>query len=332
MSTQTNHVGNPVPRNGANGFSARTLNQIMATLEPLKEQFADPEINEIMINGPDDVFITRGGLDVRLKVELSKANITSAITLVAGYVEKEVGEKSKSRQLSARLPGFRIEAVLPPVAVKGPTMCIRRHASRIFKMEEYLSAGIITEKRAQIVHDAIEARENFLVGGGTGSGKTTLMNTVLDLIPPDERLYVIETVHELQISAPNHVLIECDEDLGVTPRLAVRTGMRMAPKRIIVGELRGPEAYDWLDAANTGHPGSGATIHANSAPKCLGRLQNLLLKANMGVPLDPLRIDIGETVQWIFFIKRDGAKREISEVCRVHGYDPQKGEYEMEHF
>lgn len=313
------------------GHTQRVLKQLMDTLDVLKSHFDDPEINEIMINGPDDVFISKHGNDVKLRVKLPASNIRAAITLIAGLVEKEVGEKSKQRILSARLPGFRVEAILPPVAVRGPTMCIRRHASRVFSIEEYIASGVISENYANLLHQAIGARENFLVVGGTGSGKTTLMNTALSMVPKDERLFVIETVHELQITSPNAVLVECDDEQGITPRKAVRTAMRYAPKRVIIGELRGPEAYDWMDAANTGHPGSAATIHANSAARALGRLENLLLMANMGIPHEALRVAIAESVQWLFFIKRDGAVRTVSEVCRLHDFDRQKGQYVLEH-
>lgn len=314
------------------GHTKRVLNQLMETLEVLKPYFADEDINEIMINGPDDIFIAKHGKDIKLKVQLAAPSIRAAIQLIAGLVDKEVGEKSNQRVLSARLPGFRVEAILPPVAVNGPSMCIRRHASRIFTIDEYVASGVISEKYAGLMQKAILAKENILVVGGTGSGKTTLMNTMLAMVPPEERLFVIETVHELQINSPNAVLVECDDEQGVTPRKAVRTAMRYAPKRVIVGELRGAEAWDWMDAANTGHPGSAATIHANSASRALGRLENLLLMANMGVPHEALRVAIAESVQWMFYIKREGATRSLSEICRVHDFNRKTGEYELEHF
>jgi len=314
------------------GYTQRILSQLMDTLEVLRPHFEDPDVNEIMINAPNVVFITRGGRDIKLNVRLEAANIRAAITLIASIVEKEVGEKSKQRVLSARLPGFRIEAVLPPNAVNGPSMCIRRHASRVFCIEEYIASGAISEARAKLLQGAIDAHDNFLIVGGTGSGKTTLMNTALSMVSPDDRLFVIETVHELMVNSPNHFLLECDDEQGITPRKAVRTAMRYAPKRVIVGELRGPEAYDWMDAANTGHPGSAATIHANSAARAIGRLENLLLMANMGVPHEVLRVAIGESVQWMFYIRREGAKRSVTEVVRLHDFDRAKGEYITEKF
>jgi len=313
------------------GNTQRVLAQLMDTLDVLRPYFADGEINEIMINGPDDVFISKHGEDTKVRVKLSAPNIRAAITLIAGLMEKEVGEKSKQRVLSARLPGFRIEALLPPVAVNGPSMCIRRHAARVFSIEEYVASGVISEKYAGLMEQAIAAKENFLIVGGTGSGKTTLMNTALSMVPKEERLFVIETVHELKITSPNAVLVECDDEQGMTARRAVRTAMRYAPKRVIVGELRGPEAYDWMDAANTGHPGSAATIHANSASRALGRLENLVLMADMGIPHEAIRVAIADTLQWMFYIKREGSKRAVSEVCRLHGFDRASGDYSLEH-
>lgn len=313
-------------------YSVSVLAQIKDTLEVLRPYFDDEDVNEIMVNGPDDVFISKHGREKRIPVMLSAGTIRTAITLIASYVAKEIGEKSNRRILSARLPGFRIEAILPPVAVNGPSMCIRRHSAKVFSIDEYISSGVISESFAKHLESAISARQNFLIAGGTGSGKTTFMNTALSMIPADERLFVIETVHELQVKSENCVLIECDEDQGVTPRMAVRTAMRYAPKRIIVGELRGPEAHDWKDAANTGHPGSAATIHANSANSTLSRLENLLLSADMGVPYEPLCASIGETVQWMFYIQRDGPVRKVSQVSRLHGYDRKRSEYEIETF
>lgn len=314
------------------GFKQQVLQQIKDTLHVLQPFFEDEQVNEIMVNAPNEVFISRAGKDLRVPVRLGAGEISAAITLVATMVAKEVGEKSGHRIVSGRLPGFRVEAILPPVAVNGPSMCIRRHASRLFTLEEYVASGVISEWHAQLLDGAIASHDNFLIVGGTGSGKTTLMNTALARMNSQERLFVIESVQELQVLADNRVLLECDEEQGITARRAVRTAMRYAPKRIVIGELRGGEAYDWLDAANTGHPGSAATIHANSADYALTRLENLLLMANMGVPFEPLRARIGETVQWMFYIERQGATRRVSQVSRLHGYDRASGEYQIEHF
>lgn len=311
------------------GYKQQVLNQIKDTLSSIRALFEDESVTEIMVNAPHEVFVSKQGRNVRVPVRLGAPEISAAITLIASLVAKEVGEKSGRRILSARLPGFRIEAILPPVAVRGPAMCIRRHAARVFSIDEYVASGTISPEYAQLLQDVIDARENFLIVGGTGSGKTTLMNTALSMIPKDQRLFVIETVHELQLVADDHMLVECDADQGVTPRAAVQAALRFFPWRIIVGELRGPEAYDWLDGGNTGHPGSAATIHANSASKALPRLENLLLMADRGVPYESIRAAIANDPLWMFYIERNGAKRKVSQVSQLLGYDRRKGDYDV---
>lgn len=307
------------------GYSQRNLASFQDALAPLRSVFEDTSINEIMINGPHDVFIRQRGPDKRLDVRLTEQQIKTAIHLLASMSDKVV-DKQRLR-VSARLPGFRVEAVLPPVAVKGPTMCVRRHATRIMSMEDYETSGTITPVQAAEIRDVIKNRENFLIAGGTFSGKTTLMNCVLSLIDPDHRLFVIEQVQELKIAVPNHVLIECDPEQGFTARQAVMTGMRYSPDRIILGELRGPEAYDWLDASNTGHPGSGATIHADGAADALHRLESLVMMADTGIPFEVVQARIAASVNVIFFIEQKDGRRRLSQICRVNGFDRQRGEY-----
>ncbi len=306
-------------------YSQRNLNAFLDALAPLQAVFADTSINEIMVNGPNDVFIRQRGPDKRLDVELSAAQISTAITILASMSDKVVDRAQLL--LSARLPGLRIEAALPPVAVKGPTMCIRRHAQRIVTMDEYINSGVITERQALDIEKLVNERKNFLIAGGTYSGKTTLMNCVLSLIDPHHRLVIIEQVQELKIAAENHVLFECDPEQGVTARRLVMLAMRNSPDRVILGELRGPEAYDWMDASNTGHPGSGATIHADSAPEALKRLESLILMAATGMPYEAIQARIASTVHAVLFIQQHNGNRRLSQICHVDGFDRSTGEY-----
>lgn len=312
----------------AKSYSQRSLAGFMDALAPLRAVFADPSINEIMINGPDDVFIRQRGPDRKIDVVLPAGKIQLAITLLASMSDKVV-DKSQLL-LSARLPGLRIEAALPPVSVKGPSMCIRRHATRIMTLEDYLKSDTITQAQAEEITKMVAERRNFLIAGGTYSGKTTLMNCILSLIDPDHRLFIIEQVQELKIASPNHVLMECDPEQGVTARRAVMMGMRYSPDRVILGELRGPEAYDWLDASNTGHPGSGATIHADGAPDALKRLETLVLMANTGMPYEAIQGRIGDTVKTVLFIQQKNGDRRLSQICHVRGFDRARGEYQTE--
>jgi pilus assembly protein CpaF len=318
-------VPNACAKESSPGFSQRSLAGFMDALAPLRPAFDDDSINEIMVNGPHDVFIRQRGPDRKLDVPLTDGQIRTAIQLLASMADKVVDKTQLV--LSARFPGFRVEAALPPVAVKGPSMCIRRHATTIRTLDDYVSSGTMSAGQAEIIRDTVTRRKNFLIAGGTYSGKTTLMNCILALIPPDERLFVIEQVQELKIASPNHVLIECDPEQGVTARRAVMMGMRYSPHRIILGELRGQEAFDWLDASNTGHPGSGATIHADGAADALRRLESLVMMANTGIPFDVLQGRIAATVDSIFFIEQKNGTRRLSQVCRVEGFDRARGEY-----
>lgn len=311
-------------------YRQSVLRQIMDTLEPLRACFGDSAITDIMVNGPDNVFVLKAGKPQQFTTSLSTGQIRSAITLLAAFVEREVGKESGRLLLSARLPGYRIEAVLPPAAIKGPTMCIRRHATRVVPFDEYVASGVLSRNHADHIRAAVDTRQTVLIAGGTGSGKTTFMNAVLALVNPVQRLFVIETIHELRIENPNAVLVECDEEIGVTARAAVRTALRYAPDRIVLGELRGQEAFDWLDGANTGHPGSFATLHANSAQATLGRLERLVLMADMGLPYVSVQAGIAEAVQMVVYMERRGDQRRVSQVMRIHGFDTAAVRYETE--
>jgi pilus assembly protein CpaF len=307
-------------------LSERTLNAFKDALAPLRQVFEDESVNEIMINGPDEVFIRQGGAhDLRLRVSLPALSIQTALTLLASHVEKTVGKNNLI--LSARFPGFRVEGVLSPVSLKGPSMCIRRHASRVLSLQEYLDMETVTPAQAEIIRETVATRQNFLVAGSTFSGKTTLMNCILSLVEPHERIFTIEQVPELKIAIENHTPMETDPEQGVTARELVQTAMRYSPNRIILGELRGKEAYDWLDALNTGHPGSGATIHADGAADALQRLESLVMMAESGIPYHAIQQWIGRSLNVVFFIQYRQGKRRLAQVCHLDGFDRSKGEY-----
>lgn len=310
---------------------ARALDGVMASLGPLREYFEDESINEIQINGPNDVFVRRGGRDYKLEVKLNRQSIEACISAVASINDREVGDRKRRFVLSARLPGLRIEAVLPPVAIKGPSMCIRRHSTRVIGMDEYVSIGSATEAQVRLLRQIISANENFLVAGGTYSGKTTLVNSLIREMDPRQRLFVIEQVHELKIENPNCVLLECDPEEGVNAKRAVMVGMRYSPNRVILGELRGEEALDFLNACNTGHPGSCSTIHADSAREALGRLEDLVLQAEQ-LPFEAIQNRIGSSIKWIIHITMDDGKRSIDEIVRVDGFDRESKEYVFSDF
>lgn len=308
------------------GYSARVLASILETLVPVRPYWADPKVDEIQINGPNDVFVRESGFDRKLDVVLPYSTIESAINLIASYNQKLIGERKKLYILSARLPGVRVEAMLPPVAIKGPTIVIRKHATRVVPMSEYVEKGVCTQAQADLLDKIVQSNTNFLVSGGTYSGKTTLVNALLKLIPKEQRLFTIEQVAELRIEAPNYSSIECDPEQGVTATRALMLGMRMSPHRIILGELRGPEAADFLMACNTGHPGSCTTIHSDSARDALSRLEDLVM-IDHSMPLDALKARIGQSISWVIQIQMHQGKRRITEIVKVDGYDRDSGEY-----
>lgn len=306
-------------------LSERSLNAFKDALAPLRHVLDDPAINEIMINGPNEVFIRQGAVDKRLKIDLPAMQIRTAIGLLAAQVDKTVGRDNLL--LSARFPGFRVEAVLPPVSLKGPSMCIRRHASRVVSLEEYVEKLVITPDQAEVVRETVAKRKNFMVAGSTYSGKTTLMNCFLSLIEPTERIYTIEQVSELKIPLENATPMETDPEAGVEARDLVRTAMRYSPNRIILGELRGAEAYEWLDALNTGHPGSAATIHADGAADALQRLESLVMMAGSGIPYESIQQWIGRALNVVFFIQFRHGERRMAQICHLEGFDRSRGEY-----
>lgn len=311
-------------------FSTRSLAAIKDALAPIRHILDDPSINEIMINGPNNVWIRQIGPDRKLDIDLSATQLATAITLLASYVNKENNDKSPI--LSARFPGFRVEAANKPVALDGPSICIRRHAATVISIEQYVEQGIATREQADLIAKLVQSKQNILIAGGTFSGKTTLMNSILAMIPPVDRLFVIEQVAELRLVAPNYVRFECDPDFGVTATKSVKTAMRFSPHRVILGELRGEEGNDWLEAANTGHPGSMATLHANSGGDALKRLASLVLMAHNGLPHEAIQDRIGSTVDAVLFIRNKFGERLLSEICLVKGFDREHGRYSTEVF
>lgn len=310
----------------SSSYAARCLASVYGSLQPIRQYLEDESINEIQINGPSDVFVRRGGRDIKLDIALPASAISGAISVIAAMNEKEVGSTKEQYVLSARLPGMRVEALLPPVAIKGPSMCIRRHASRVVSLDEYVTNKVTTQPQTELLKKIVLARENFMIIGGTYSGKTTLVNALLAVIPPEERLFVIEQVHELRVEAPNAVLLECDPEQGVTAQRAVMAGMRYSPHRIVLGELRGPEAIDFLNACNTGHPGSCTTIHADSARDGLSRLEDLVLQAAR-LPYEAIQNRISNSIKWLIHISMHAGERRIGEIYRVDGYDKSEKKY-----
>jgi type IV secretion system protein VirB11 len=287
---------------------------------------ADPLVLEVMVNPGGAVRLDRlgeGRLDTGVRLE--PAQVERIVRLVASHARSEV--HASAPIVSAELPphgdgaGERFEGVLPPVS-PGPCFSIRKPAARVYTLADYVAEGVMPEASARLLAQAVAERRNVLIAGGTSSGKTTLANALLaEMAGLDERVILIEDTRELQSPAADTVALRTRAG-AVTMADLVRSTLRLRPDRIIVGEVRGPEALDMLKAWNTGHPGGIATVHANSAASALYRLEQLVQEAVVTVP----RRLIAEAVDLVVFISGRGKGRRVEALARVVGLDPD-GEY-----
>lgn len=295
---------------------------------PLQPFLDDPEISEVMVNGPEKVYIEKKG-------RLHKTNVSfpddTAVLRIIDKIIMPLGRRidADSPTVDARLPdGSRVNAVIPPVAIDGPSITIRKFQKDKLKMEELIALGTVTSEMAEFIRVCVLSRLNIVISGGTGSGKTTFLNILSGYIPGDERIVTIEDAAELKLQQDHVVRMETkapnvDGHGGVTIRDLVRNSLRMRPDRIVVGEVRGGEALDMLQAMNTGHDGSLTTLHANSPRDALSRLETMVLMAGMDLPLAAIRDQIASAVHLIVQQARasDGRRRivEIAEVTGIEG-------------
>lgn len=295
----------------------------MRRLDVLQPLIDDKSITEIMINGPDSIFIERDGRVSKLNVKFeSRRKLEDVIQTIVSRVNRTVNEASPI--VDARLPdGSRVNVVLPPIALNVPVVTIRKFPEKPMTIEQLIKYGSITEEVAEVLERLVKAKYNIFICGGTGSGKTTFLNALSNFIPKDERIVTIEDSAELQITGvENIVRLETrnanTEGKGeITIRDLIRTSLRMRPERIIVGEVRGKEALDMLQAMNTGHDGSLSTGHANSTKDMLSRLETMVL-SGAEMPLEAIRQQIASAIDIIIHLGRlrDKSRRtlEITEV------------------
>lgn len=292
-------------------------------LQPLVD---DPSVTEIMVNSHLELFVEREGKVFRTKdVFESRERLEDIIQSIVAKVNRTVNESSPI--VDARLPdGSRVNVVLPPIALKGPTITIRKFPEKPLTIDDLVRLGAMSEEAAAFLQTLVKAKYNIFIGGGTGSGKTTFLNALSQFIPSDERIITIEDSAELQIrTVPNLVSLETrnanTEGKGeITIRDLIRTSLRMRPNRIIVGEVRGAEALDMLQAMNTGHDGSLSTGHANSSRDMLSRLETMVLSA-APLPLEVIRKQISSAIDVLVHLNRmrDSTRKvtEISEIMEV---------------
>ena len=299
----------------------------MIGLGPLEPLLADDSITDIVVNGPDHVFVERGGKLTPVPVHFRDwEHLTNICQRIAASVGRHVDESSP--MVDARLKdGSRVNVVLPPLTIDGPAIAIRKFGRHVMDFDQLLAHGSLTPVIARILEICARCRLNIVISGGTGSGKTTMMNAMSRYIDPAERIITVEDVAELQLQQPDLVRMETRpeslEGKGeVTTRDLVRNALRMRPDRIIVGEVRGAEAFDMLQAMNTGHAGSLSTIHANSARDALARIENMVQMSAMGLSSKSIRTEIAAAIHLIVQLdrQRDGVRR-ITEVVEVAGME-----------
>jgi len=296
-------------------------------LGPIQPLLEDPLISEVMVNGPDRVFVERNGKLEKSSVRFSDdAEVLRVIDRIILPLGRRIDAENPT--VDARLPdGSRVNAVVAPVALDGPSITIRKFSKERLRVEDLIRLGSLTEHMAQFIEACVVAKLNIVVSGGTGSGKTTLLNVLSEYIPEGERLVTIEDAAELQLNQSNLVRLEARppnvEGRGeVSIRHLVKNALRMRPDRIIVGEVRGGEALDMLQAMNTGHDGSLTTVHANSPRDALSRLETLCLLAGVELPLRVVREQISSAVNLIVEQSRmrDGT-RKVTGIAEVGGME-----------
>lgn len=311
---------------------AETLAGLLAPLQPFLD---DPSVSEVMINGPAQVFIERQG-----KLELTRARFESsgavmaALRNIAQYAGSFVDENNPI--LEARLPdGSRVEAVVAPIVQQGPVVAIRRFSRTTLSLGRLIEFDALSADAASALQAFTTAKCNIAVAGGTGSGKTSLLNVLAACIPDSERMLVLEDTHEIAIDATHVVYMQARKaqehgDAAITIRDLFRACLRMRPDRIIVGEIRGPEALDLVQAMVSGHGGCMTTLHATYPRDTLTRLETMCMMSDVNMPLTAIRMQIGSGLDVIVQVGRlqDGS-RKLTHITEVVGFDTESGKYQL---
>jgi pilus assembly protein CpaF len=307
---------------------------ILPFLRPIEALIKDPEVSEIMVNAPSRVFIERSGrLEEVPGVTIPEKSLQVAVRNIARALGDEIGEEKPL--LDSRLPdGSRVAAVIPPCSVGGTTLTIRKFHSRFFTAEELVRTGTISQSLLNCFRHAVAERRNILISGGTSSGKTTLLTALTSFIPDHDRVVLIEDTCEVQMTKANLVRFEARREQSDLPAVTIRdffrATLRHRPDRIILGEVRGGEAFDLLQALNTGHSGTISTIHANSAQQALSRLTSCVLQSGIELPYQAIRANIGDALHLLIHLERRNGKRMVTEALRLERFDLHSDRYVTE--
>jgi pilus assembly protein CpaF len=306
------------------GFCAMSFELILPFLRPIEPLLLDDSISEIMGNPDASWWYERDGILHREKtVSFDAGRLRTGLEVIANQLGKRLDEDNPL--LNAQLPdGSRLAAVIPPVVRPAPALAIRKFASSHYTVDDLIARGTLTRPLAEFLAEQIRGGKTLLISGGTGTGKTTLLRILADAIPDDQRIVVIEDTAELRVQKPNILAVECQTDTfkaSISFDDLLKSALRWRPDRIILGEVRGIEARTLLDSFNTGHAGSLATIHANSAEKALHRFANLVMRNHAQTTFSDIEAEIGEAVDFVVHIERQPGRRAVREVLALRGYD-----------
>jgi pilus assembly protein CpaF len=299
---------------------------ILPFLPSIKHLILDDSVSEVMVNGSDQVFIERNGFVEHVAgISLGERALTVAVKNIARRLGDDISESKPI--LDSRLPdGSRVAAVIPPCSLNGVTLTIRKFNSRHFEIDDLIRCGTLDRALANRLEDYILRRRNLLLSGGTSSGKTTLLTALGKFIPSDERLLLIEDTAEIQLAHANLVRFEARREqngvAAVSIRDLLKASLRHRPDRILVGEVRGGEAFDLLQLLNTGHSGGISSIHASSAKQALSRFASCVLESGVELPYAAIKSNIGDSLNVVIQIERRPGRRFISEVLEINSYDP----------
>ena len=306
---------------------------ILPFLRPIEHLIRDDSISEIMVNGSTHVFIERAGVLQEVPdLTLSEKSLMVAVKNIARRLGDDISEQKPI--LDSRLPdGSRVAAVIPPCSIHGVTLTIRKFNSRHFTVEDLVASGSLNSSVAARLRTYVEQRQNILISGGTGSGKTTLVNALGKLISDDDRILLIEDTSEIQLEKPNLVRFEARQAQATLPAITIRdllkASLRHRPDRIILGEIRGGEAFDLLQLLNTGHSGTLSTVHASSAQQAISRFTSCVLQSGIELPYRAIKNNIGDSLNVIVQLERRPGTRFVSEVLEIHGYDSELDRYHL---
>jgi pilus assembly protein CpaF len=309
-------------------IESTSYDRILCYLAPIQNLLRDDEISEVIVNADRSVFIERAGLLQRVEVAWDHDEyLGHALRSIARMLGQDITPDAPT--LDTRLPdGSRVAIAIPPVSPEGPTVTIRKFQRRYFTLDTLVRIGSLSDQLAERLRTLVrDEKANILISGGTGAGKTSLLNALVAEIPEEERLGIIEDTREIQASAPNRFQFEARRDEpAVTIRDLVKASLRHRPDRLIIGEVRGPEAFDLINALNTGHSGSLATVHANSALLALSRLTTLILMEGAQWPVAAIKASIVDAIRYVVHVARNpDGRRTVNEVIQVQGYDVQSG-------